>query len=70
MGVHANVSRDKFPRQGTFLGKEVKVCFNYETRNTVKGECVRDDVEEPFVTIFRLEDGRHVLSTECQYSDA
>jgi hypothetical protein len=30
---------------------------------------VRDDISEPFVGIIRLDDGRHVLMTECQFQE-
>lgn len=68
MGCVANVTAEKFPRQGDVVGKRVKVCFHYDTSKQEEGVCVRDDVEEPFVTIFRLDNGRHVLATECQYN--
>lgn len=68
MGVHQNVGYDKFPKQGSFLGEEVKVCFNYDTSKTLKGKVIRDDIEEPYLTLFQLEDGRVIRSAECQYS--
>lgn len=69
MGAIDSVSTDRFPRQGRYLGRRVKVCFHYNTKDTtVGGEIVRDDVEEPYRTIIRLDDGRYVLSTECQYT--
>lgn len=58
---------DKFPAQGVFLGMYVRVCFNYDTSRILLGRVVRDDKEEPGRMIIRLEDGRYVLSTECQY---
>jgi hypothetical protein len=30
---------------------------------------VRDDISKPFVGIIRLDDGRHVLMTECQFQE-
>lgn len=68
MGVHRNMDYDKFPKQGDFLNKRCRVCFNYNTSKIVKGIIVRDDIEEPLITIIRLDDGRYVLATECQYS--
>lgn len=56
-----------YPPQGVWLNRRVDVCFNYDTANSVKGIIVRDDVEKPFLTIIKLDDGRHVMSTECQY---
>lgn len=67
MGVHQNIDFDKFPEQYTSLNKEVDVTFNYSSR-TVKGRIVRDDNEPPGKTIILLNDGRYILSTECQYS--
>lgn len=52
------------------MGRRVKVCFHYDTRQTVCGTVVRDDSEHPWKTIIRLDDGRYVLSTECQYTMA
>jgi hypothetical protein len=68
MGVHANITATKFPAQGSELNKRVKVYFHYDATVSFDAVCVRDDVESPFLTIFRLDDGRHVLATECQYS--
>lgn len=68
MGIAPNVGFKEFPKQDTMLGSKVKVCFHYDVENQIGGEVVRDDIEEPFVTIIRLTDGRFVLSTECMYS--
>jgi hypothetical protein len=68
VGVQHNVLFDGFPRQGDQLHKRTRVCFNYDTSNTIPGTIVRDDREEPFLTLIRLDDGRYVSSTECQYS--
>lgn len=68
MGLHKSISYDKFPRQGRLLGKQVKVAFHYQTKTLLNAVCVRDDVDEPYKTIFQLEDGRFVLATECQYT--
>jgi hypothetical protein len=68
MGVHQNVNYDKFPKQGEWLNKKAKVCFNYDSSKTVSGVIVRDDMEEPFITLIQLDDGRIIRSTECQYS--
>lgn len=68
MGAHKNIDYDKFPEQGRKLNKKAKVCFYYDTQRLLDGVIVRDDIEEPFLTIIKLEDGRHVLATECQYS--
>lgn len=57
----------RYPLQGSWLNRKVQVCFNYDTANAVNGVIVRDDAAEPFLTIIKLDDGRHVMSTECQY---
>jgi hypothetical protein len=57
---------EAFPKQGSYLGQRAAVLFNYE-RPEFKGVVVRDDVEEPGLLIIRLDDGRHVLSLECQW---
>ena len=68
MGAHKNITHDKFPAQGKLLNERVRVCFHYVTSNVIEGICIRDDAEEPRMTIFQLDNGRTVLATECQYS--
>lgn len=68
MGVVQSIGHSKFPKQGPRLNKRVLVCFNYDLANTIRGVVVRNDVEEPYRTIIRLDDGRFVLDTECQYT--
>lgn len=34
----------------------------------IEGTVIRDDVEDPHLTIIKLDDGRIILGTECQYS--
>ncbi len=67
MGNVAIITNDKFPKQGELLGKPVSVFFHHST-TCFNGICVRDDMEKPYVCIFKLDDGRHVLATECQYT--
>lgn len=67
MGVHENITDTKYPKQGDRLGRIVVVCFHYDTSKTVTGKIVRDDCEPPYETIMLLEDGRYVLSRECQW---
>lgn len=69
MGVAPNISHITFPKQGSFLGRRVEVAFNYDTAHTVNGTVLRDDVEEPNRMVILLDDGRVVLSTECQYCE-
>ena len=68
MGVEFNVSFSKFPKQGEWLGKRTRVCFNYDTDNIIWGIIVRDDIEQPFKTIIKLDDNRYILATECMHS--
>lgn len=68
MGVVSNISATSWPKQGGHLGKRVRVCFHFDTSHTFPGTIVRDDAEEPWVTIISLDIGRVVLATECQYA--
>ena len=68
MGSHENISYTKFPKQSEYVGKEVEVCFNYNTDEILNGIIVRDDVEAPFQMIIHLEDDRFIRSVECQYT--
>ncbi len=68
MGNVVNISFDKFPKQGDLANKRVKVVYHYDTSKRDEGICVRDDVEEPFVRIFKLDNGRYILCSECQYT--
>lgn len=67
MGVVRNINFDTFPEQGTFLGMKVNVYFHYDTSKMIGGVVVRNDVEIPFITIIKLDNGRFVLATEYQY---
>lgn len=61
------ITHNTFPKQGSWLGRRCKVCFDYDTSHTVLGTVRRVDMEEPGRMIIELDDGRLVLSTECQY---
>ena len=67
MGCHNNISYERFPEQGKLFMQQVRVFFHYGNVE-IKAACVRDDFEPPWLTIFKLPDGRHVLATECQYT--
>lgn len=69
MGAHRNISIDKFPLQTDWVGKPVRVCFHYDATRYIEGQILRDDREEPFITIIKLTDGRYVLAHECMYSE-
>lgn len=62
------VGFNRFPKQGSFWGRRVVVCFDFDTSRTILGTVVREDIEAPGRMIIKLDDGRYVLSTECQYS--
>lgn len=68
MSTHPNIGPLRFPEQSDWLGKRVKVCFHYITEDMFPGTIVRCDTEEPGRMIIALDDGRYVMSTECQYS--
>lgn len=68
MGTHPNIGFDKFPKQGSYLKRRVRVCFHYDTSQRILGTIVRDDAEEPGRLLIKLDDGRHVDANECQYS--
>lgn len=61
------ISFDRFPKQGEYKNRRVRVCFNYDTTAQIEGTAIRDDAEEPGRMIIQLDDGRVVLSTECQW---
>lgn len=68
MGVVQTIDYESFPKQGVWVGKRTKVCFKYDSSREIGGVFVRADREEPWVSIIRLDDGRHVLATECMHS--
>jgi hypothetical protein len=68
MGCVASITKDTFPKQGEYLNQRAKVYFHYDTQTEFLGTIVRDDMESPWHTIIKLDDGRVVLTTECQYS--
>lgn len=67
MGESKNIDHERFPKQGSHLGKRVRLCFNYDTSKTIDGVCVRDDMEEPGRTIFKGDNNRYYEAAECQY---
>lgn len=72
MGVVANVGFSRFPRQGKYLGARVDVVFSHDAAltQTLSGRIIRDDVEAPYETLIRLDDGRFIRGAECQYAPA
>jgi hypothetical protein len=69
MGVKTGISMDAWPEQTDWVGRRVDVCFLDDASHRIAGEIVRDDISgnRP-ITIIKLDDGRYVLNTECQYS--
>lgn len=67
MGCVKNLTKDKRPEQGGWVGKRAEVCFNYDTSKRFPGKVIRDDREEPFETIILLDDGFPVKTSECQW---
>lgn len=76
MGYFDNITYDKFPKQSNNVGKRVEVCFHYDTAKRIKGTIVRDDREPRTInrkeyegiTIFKLDDGRYILASECHWN--
>lgn len=68
MGCHLHITADRFPAQGNALWTRVRVTFHYDTARTLLGMVVRDDMEPPYETLIRLDDGRYVRAAECQYA--
>lgn len=67
MGCVENVDFYKFPKQSAFVNRRCDVTFHYDTSRYILGTIIRDDREEPFETLIRLDDGRIIRATECQY---
>ena len=68
MGCIDTITYDKFPKQRDKNRNRVKVCYHYDTSKYHYGTIVRDDMEEPFETIIKLDNGRYLMATECQFS--
>ena len=73
MGVVPTIDFDKFPAQSDRLRKQVRILYHHRDapadRRPVTGTVVRDDIEAPYLTIFRTHDNvtRYLLASECQY---
>lgn len=76
MGCVSTITYDKFPKQSDetcklpkfVVGARVAVCYHYDTKHSHYGTIVRDDIEEPYETIIRTDNGRFLRGCECQYS--
>lgn len=58
----------QYPEQTKNVGRKVNVIFNYDINNSLIGTVIRDDAEDSYTTLFKLEDGRIINALECQYS--
>lgn len=67
MGVITNIDFEQYPNQTKYAGQRVLVCFKYDTRRIIPATILRDDAEDPYRTVLRLDDGRIVLGNECQW---
>lgn len=76
MGCISTITYDNFPKQKDkdykyprfAVGSRVRVCYHYDTSKIHLGTIVRDDSEEPYETIIKLDNGRYLRGVECQYS--
>lgn len=68
MGCVKTIDTYSFPKQSEFVNRRCSVCFHYDTSSQLQGTIIRDDREEPFETLIKLDDGRIVRGVECQYS--
>ena len=76
MGCVRTITYDRFPKQKGrdykypqfAVGSRVSVCYYCDTSKTHLGTIVRDDCEEPYETIIKLDNGRYLRGVECQYS--
>ena len=76
MGCVNNITFDKYPKQKDkhykfpqyAVGARVEVCYHFDASKTHLGTVVRDDLEEPFETIIKLDNGRYLRAVECQFS--
>lgn len=76
MGCIENITYDKFPKQKDknyrypryVVDSRVEVCYHFDSSKTHLGTIVRDDLEEPYETIIKLDNGRYLRGVECQFS--
>lgn len=71
MGVVKGINFEDYPEQEkeryVYVGQRVKVCYEYDLSKYHLGIIVRDDKTEPFETIIKLDNGRYLRGTECQF---
>ena len=67
-GKETEEKKMDYPIQGQdTIGCRVMVSFDYDIDHAVPGTVIRDDMDEPYLTIIKLDDGRVVLGKECQW---
>lgn len=54
------------PQQSGLVGSRARVMFGGE-RPELLGTVVRNDADGKLVTVIRLDDGRHILGSECEF---
>lgn len=52
------------PKQSAYIGRAASIA---PTLGRAAAVMIRDDLEAPFLALFRLEDGFIVTSEECEY---
>ena len=67
MGAVDTITHNRFPKQTLYVGRRVTVYFHHDLDHPFSGTIVRDDVDRPLRTIIRLDNGRVVLTDECQF---
>lgn len=68
MGCVGTITAYTNPKQTGNVNMRCKVYFHYNTGVFIPGTIIRDDDEEPYETLIKLDDGRVLRATECQYS--
>lgn len=54
-------------QQGSYLNRRTRVAFHGQISQAIGGTIVRDDMEDPYKIVIKLDAGRFVFSTECLY---
>lgn len=76
MGCVKTINFENYPKQidssykypEFAVGSRVAVCYHFDTSKQHLGTIVRNDIEEPFETIIKLDNGRYLRAVECQYT--
>jgi len=66
---YIDIPRGIWPAQGVLLDAAVAVIFHGDTDTEYLGTVVRYDITEPHLTLIKLDNGKHVLGTECQFRE-